>query len=68
MRILGIADATYVHTLKWANGIARRGHPIHLVSWWGSPPRRCPIGPKSSPTPNRWSPGVPRRHPGRAAR
>jgi glycosyltransferase involved in cell wall biosynthesis len=37
MNVLGIADATYVHTLKWANGLARRGHRLHLISWRDAP-------------------------------
>lgn len=33
MRILGIADSTSVHTIKWANGLARRGHHVWLLSF-----------------------------------
>lgn len=31
LRILGIADATYVHTHKWANYFAGAGHDVALV-------------------------------------
>jgi len=33
LRIAGIADATSVHTHKWANYVAARGHRLHLVSY-----------------------------------
>jgi glycosyltransferase involved in cell wall biosynthesis len=32
MRILGIADAGYVHTRKWASYLAGRGHAVLLIS------------------------------------
>jgi L-malate glycosyltransferase len=33
VRILGIVDADYIHTIKWANYFAARGHDVHLVSF-----------------------------------
>lgn len=33
MTILGIADADYVHTHKWANFFASRGHQVRLLSF-----------------------------------
>ncbi len=33
LSIVGVADADYVHTHKWANHFARRGHRLHLVSF-----------------------------------
>ncbi len=67
MRILGIADATYVHTLKWANGIARRGHPIHLVSWRDAPATSMSYRPEVQLDPQPLA-ALDWRHPGRAAR
>ena len=32
VRILRIADADSVHTLKWTNSFGARGHEVHLVS------------------------------------
>ena len=33
LRILGIGDADSIHTIKWANYFAVRGHALHLVSF-----------------------------------
>jgi glycosyltransferase involved in cell wall biosynthesis len=33
VRILGIVDADAIHTSKWANYFAARGHEVHLVSF-----------------------------------
>ena len=33
LTILGIADADYVHTHKWANHFAGAGHHVHLLSF-----------------------------------
>jgi glycosyltransferase involved in cell wall biosynthesis len=33
LRILGIADADYIHTQKWASFFASRGHAVHLLSF-----------------------------------
>jgi glycosyltransferase involved in cell wall biosynthesis len=40
MRILGIADATYVHTHKWANYFAAAGHDVSLVPFRPVPAER----------------------------
>ncbi|MDX6522871.1 MAG: hypothetical protein QOI17_384 [Gaiellales bacterium] len=32
LRILGVADARSIHTLRWARRLADRGHDVHLVS------------------------------------
>jgi glycosyltransferase involved in cell wall biosynthesis len=38
VRILGIADVGYVHTLKWASYLAHRGHEVRLVSFSANTP------------------------------
>jgi glycosyltransferase involved in cell wall biosynthesis len=32
LRILGVADARSIHTLRWARRLADRGHDVHVVS------------------------------------
>lgn len=33
MRICYIADASSIHTRKWVNYFAQKGHEVHLISW-----------------------------------
>ena len=33
VRILGVADADYIHTIKWANYFGARGYDVHLLSF-----------------------------------
>ena len=37
--MVGVADADYVHTHRWANYFADRGHDVHLVSFMPVSPR-----------------------------
>jgi glycosyltransferase involved in cell wall biosynthesis len=32
LRVLGVADARSLHTIRWARRLAERGHEVHLVS------------------------------------
>lgn len=39
LRLLGVADARSLHTIRWARRLAERGHDVHLVSGRvGTPP------------------------------
>lgn len=35
MRICFIADAASIHTQRWVNYFAEKGHEVHLISWKG---------------------------------
>src|SRR5262249_40083613 len=48
LRILGIADARYAHTSKWANYFAGRGHEVHLVSFAPRQPVKSRLHPAVS--------------------
>jgi len=48
LRILGIADASYAHTSKWANYFAGRGHEVHLVSYAQLQPVKSRLDPAVS--------------------
>jgi len=32
MRIALLAGLTSIHTIRWANGLAERGHEIHVIT------------------------------------
>ena len=32
MRIALLAGLTSIHTIRWANGLAERGHKIHIIT------------------------------------